>query len=77
MRQRFFCSTKRMWLVPCVMVTQEGHATVAGQVQGAGDACTRADRAASIGRVGANRLAMLLAVLHRHAGVACFDQDVS
>lgn len=23
-----------------------------------------------------NRLAMLLAVLHRHAGVACFDQDV-
>ena len=24
----------------------------------------------------AQRLAMLLAVLHRHAGVACFDQDV-
>jgi DNA repair protein RadA/Sms len=23
-----------------------------------------------------NRLAMLLAVLHRHAGIACFDQDV-
>jgi DNA repair protein RadA/Sms len=23
-----------------------------------------------------NRLAMLLAVLHRHGGVACFDQDV-
>jgi len=23
-----------------------------------------------------NRLAMLLAVLHRHAGVSCFDQDV-
>jgi len=23
-----------------------------------------------------NRLAMLLAVLHRHAGVACYDQDV-
>jgi DNA repair protein RadA/Sms len=23
-----------------------------------------------------NRLAMLLAVLHRHAGVVCFDQDV-
>jgi DNA repair protein RadA/Sms len=23
-----------------------------------------------------NRIAMLLAVLHRHAGVACFDQDV-
>jgi DNA repair protein RadA/Sms len=23
-----------------------------------------------------NRLAMLLAVLHRHAGMACFDQDV-
>jgi len=23
-----------------------------------------------------NRLALLLAVLHRHAGVACFDQDV-
>lgn len=22
------------------------------------------------------RLAMLLAVLHRHAGIACFDQDV-
>ena len=26
--------------------------------------------------VDAQRLAMLLAVLHRHAGVACFDQDV-
>jgi DNA repair protein RadA/Sms len=24
----------------------------------------------------ANRLAMLLAVLHRHAGIACHDQDV-
>ena len=23
-----------------------------------------------------NRLAMLLAVLHRHGGIACFDQDV-
>ncbi len=23
-----------------------------------------------------NRLAMLLAVMHRHAGIACFDQDV-
>jgi DNA repair protein RadA/Sms len=23
-----------------------------------------------------NRLALLLAVLHRHAGIACFDQDV-
>jgi DNA repair protein RadA/Sms len=23
-----------------------------------------------------NRLAMLLAVLHRHAGIACYDQDV-
>ena len=26
--------------------------------------------------IGIDRLAMLLAVLHRHAGIACFDQDV-
>src|SRR5258708_21547656 len=26
--------------------------------------------------LGLNRLAMLIAVLHRHAGIACYDQDI-
>ena len=37
---------------------------------------TRRTRAGSASGLEQNRLALLLAVLHRHAGIACFDQDV-
>ena len=53
------------------------HAAAAGRDAGAGRRGARR-QLRSGSRVGLeqNRLAMLLAVLHRHAGIACFDQDV-
>ncbi|MGT2493474.1 DNA repair protein RadA [Cupriavidus basilensis] len=60
----------------CVLVTQERHAAAAGGGTGAGGYRARAEsRRLAVG-LEQNRLAMLLAVLHRHAGIACFDQDV-
>lgn len=60
----------------CVMVTQEGSRPLLVEVQALVDEAHAANaRRLSVG-LEQNRLAMLLAVLHRHAGIACFDQDV-
>ena len=60
----------------CVLVTQEGSRPLLVEIQALVDeAHAPQPRRLSVG-LEQNRLAMLLAVLHRHAGVACFDQDV-
>ena len=60
----------------CVMVTQEGTRPLLVEVQALVDPShAPVPRRLSVG-LEQNRLAMLLAVLHRHAGIACFDQDV-
>jgi DNA repair protein RadA/Sms len=60
----------------CVMVTQEGSRPLLVGIQALVDASHVPNaRRLSVG-LEQNRLAMLLAVLHRHAGVAAFDQDV-
>jgi len=60
----------------CVMVTQEGTRPLLVEIQALVDeAHSPSSRRLSVG-LEQNRLAMLLAVLHRHAGIACFDQDV-
>jgi len=60
----------------CVMVTQEGTRPLLVEIQALVDQShAPSARRLSVG-LEQNRLAMLLAVLHRHAGVAAFDQDV-
>ncbi|MEM5343838.1 DNA repair protein RadA [Paraburkholderia azotifigens] len=60
----------------CVLVTQEGTRPLLVEVQALVDAANVPNpRRLAVG-LEQNRLAMLLAVLHRHAGIACFDQDV-
>jgi DNA repair protein RadA/Sms len=60
----------------CVMVTQEGTRPLLVEIQALVDASHVPNaRRLTVG-LEQNRLAMLLAVLHRHAGVAAFDQDV-
>lgn len=60
----------------CVLVTQEGSRPLLVEVQALVDASQVPNpRRLAVG-LEQNRLAMLLAVLHRHAGIACFDQDV-
>ena len=60
----------------CVMVTQEGSRPLLVELQALVDeAHGGAPKRLAVG-LEQNRLAMLLAVLHRHAGIACFDQDV-
>jgi DNA repair protein RadA/Sms len=60
----------------CVMVTQEGTRPLLVEIQAlVDDAHSPNPRRLSVG-LEQNRLALLLAVLHRHAGIACFDQDV-
>jgi len=60
----------------CVMVTQEGTRPLLVELQALVDeAHGMAPKRLAVG-LEANRLAMLLAVLHRHAGIAAFDQDV-
>ena len=60
----------------CVMVTQEGTRPMLVEIQAlVDDARAPNPRRLSVGLEQA-RLALLLAVLHRHAGIACFDQDV-
>jgi DNA repair protein RadA/Sms len=60
----------------CVMATQEGTRPLLVEVQALVDASHAPNpRRLTVGLEG-NRLAMLLAVLHRHAGVTTFDQDV-
>jgi DNA repair protein RadA/Sms len=60
----------------CVMATQEGTRPLLVELQAlVDDAHGAAPRRLTVG-LDQNRLAMLLAVLHRHAGIALFDQDV-
>ncbi|GAA3922660.1 DNA repair protein RadA [Luteimonas lutimaris] len=60
----------------CVMVTREGTRPLLVEVQALVDASPLSNpRRVAVGLEG-NRLAMLLAVLHRHGGVAVGDQDV-
>jgi DNA repair protein RadA/Sms len=59
----------------CVMVTLEGTRPLLVEIQALVDSGGPTPRRLSVG-LDRDRLAMLLAVLHRHAGVACLDQDV-
>ena len=59
----------------CVMVTQEGTRPLLVEIQALVDAAHGNPRRLTVG-LDSQRLAMLLAVLHRHAGIVCFDQDV-
>ncbi len=60
----------------CVVVTQEGTRPLLVEIQAlVANAHTPTPRRLTVG-LDPNRLAMLLAVLHRHGGIACFDQDV-
>ena len=59
----------------CVLVTLEGTRPLLVEIQALVDSGGPSPRRLSVG-LERDRLAMLLAVLHRHAGVSCFDQDV-
>jgi DNA repair protein RadA/Sms len=60
----------------CVLVTQEGSRPLLVEIQALVDTShVPTPRRLTVG-LEQNRLAMLLAVLHRHAGVAVYDQDV-
>ena len=59
----------------CVLVTLEGTRPLLVEVQALVDSGGPSPRRLSVG-LERDRLAMLLAVLHRHAGIATFDQDV-
>jgi DNA repair protein RadA/Sms len=60
----------------CVVVTQEGTRPLLVEIQALVDTShTPTPRRLTVG-LDPNRLAMLLAVLHRHGGIGCFDQDV-
>ena len=72
-----FLSTQSSAPVPgsCVLVTLEGTRPLLVEVQALVDSGGPSPRRLSVG-LERDRLAMLLAVLHRHAGVSCTDQDV-
>lgn len=60
----------------CIMVTREGTRPLLVEVQALVDASPLSNpRRVAVGMEG-NRLAMLLAVLHRHGGIVTGDQDV-
>ncbi|QMV71565.1 DNA repair protein RadA [Comamonas piscis] len=59
----------------CVLVTLEGSRPLLVEIQALVDSGGPSPRRLSVG-LDRDRLAMLLAVLNRHAGVACADQDV-
>lgn len=59
----------------CVLVTLEGTRPLLVEIQALVDSGGPSPRRLSVG-LERDRLAMLLAVLHRHAGVNCADQDV-
>ncbi|ARU03482.1 DNA repair protein RadA [Comamonas serinivorans] len=59
----------------CVLVTLEGTRPLLVEIQALVDTGGPSPRRLSVG-LERDRLAMLLAVLHRHAGIACADQDV-
>jgi DNA repair protein RadA/Sms len=60
----------------CVMVTQEGTRPLLVELQALVDECHGNNPKRLTVGLELNRLAMLLAVLHRHAGIACYDQDI-
>ncbi|MBV1776239.1 DNA repair protein RadA [Burkholderiaceae bacterium DAT-1] len=60
----------------CVLVTQEGTRPLLVEIQALVDEAHAPNVKRLTVGLEQNRLAMLLAVMHRHAGVACFDQDV-
>jgi DNA repair protein RadA/Sms len=59
----------------CVLVTLEGTRPMLVEIQALVDAGGPSPRRLSVG-LERDRLAMMLAVLHRHAGIAALDQDV-
>ncbi|MBK6638717.1 MAG: DNA repair protein RadA [Rhodocyclaceae bacterium] len=59
----------------CVLVTQEGTRPLLVEIQALVDTAHGNPRRLTVG-LEQNRLAMLLAVLHRHGGITCADQDV-
>jgi DNA repair protein RadA/Sms len=59
----------------CVLVALEGTRPMLVEVQALVDAGGPSPRRLSVG-LERDRLAMMLAVLHRHAGIAALDQDV-
>lgn len=59
----------------CILVTQEGTRPLLVEIQALVDQSHGNPRRLTVG-LDSQRLAMLLAVLHRHAGIVCFDQDV-
>jgi DNA repair protein RadA/Sms len=60
----------------CVLCTQEGTRPLLVEIQALVDSSQMPNpRRLTVG-LEQNRLAMLLAVLHRHAGIVCGDQDV-
>jgi DNA repair protein RadA/Sms len=59
----------------CVLVTLEGTRPMLVEIQALVDSGGPSPRRLSVG-LERDRIAMLLAVLHRHAGVSCMDQDV-
>ena len=74
-RRRFLSSHRDEVPGSSVLVTMEGTRPLLVEIQALVDESHGQPRRLSVG-LEQNRLAMLLAVLHRHAGVACFDQDV-
>jgi DNA repair protein RadA/Sms len=59
----------------CVLCTLEGTRPLLVEIQALVDSGGPSPRRLSVG-IERDRLAMMLAVLHRHAGIAAFDQDV-
>ena len=59
----------------CVLVTLEGTRPMRVEIQALVDSGGPSPRRLSVG-LDRDRLAMMLAVMHRHAGIACMDQDV-
>jgi DNA repair protein RadA/Sms len=60
----------------CILVTNEGTRPLLVEVQALVDGAHGMSPRRLAQGLDQSRLAMLLAVLHRHAGVACHDQDV-
>ncbi|QRN41606.1 MAG: DNA repair protein RadA [Neisseriaceae bacterium] len=60
----------------CVLVTQEGSRPLLIEIQALVDRAHGFNPKRLTVGLEQNRLAMLLAVLNKHAGIACFDQDV-
>jgi DNA repair protein RadA/Sms len=59
----------------CVLVTLEGTRPLLVEIQALVDSGGPSPRRLSVG-LDRDRLAMMLAVLHRHSGIDCVDQDV-